>query len=56
MFSVIYTSTEGDAIQNYSHLCRRPEGCSLKIRDQDRIVEDLSTFGAEGYRLWVKVD
>jgi malate dehydrogenase (oxaloacetate-decarboxylating) len=56
MFSVIYTPTEGDAIQNYSHLFRRLEGCFLKIRDPDRIEEDLSTFGAEGYRLWVKVD
>ncbi|KAJ5453608.1 uncharacterized protein N7458_004564 [Penicillium daleae] len=45
MFSVIYTPTEGDAIQNYSRLFRRPEGCFLNIRDQDSIEECLSAFG-----------
>ena len=45
MFSVIYTPTEGDAIQNYSRLFRRPEGCFLNINDQDAIEECLSNFG-----------
>jgi malate dehydrogenase (oxaloacetate-decarboxylating) len=45
MFSVIYTPTEGDAIQNYSRLFRKPEGCFLNIRDQDSIEECLSAFG-----------
>lgn len=45
MFSVIYTPTEGDAIQNYSRLFRKPEGCFLNIEDQDRIEESLSAFG-----------
>lgn len=45
MFGVIYTPTEGDAIQNYSRLFRRPEGCFLNITDQDRIEECLSNFG-----------
>jgi malate dehydrogenase (oxaloacetate-decarboxylating) len=45
MFSVIYTPTEGDAIQNYSRLFRKPEGCFLNINDQDRIEEHLSAFG-----------
>ena len=45
MLSVIYTPTEGDAIQNYSRLFRRPEGCFLNITDQDRIDECLSNFG-----------
>ncbi|KAJ5559081.1 Malic enzyme NAD-binding, partial [Penicillium sp. DV-2018c] len=45
MFSVIYTPTEGDAIQNYSRLFRRPEGCFLNINDQDRIDEYLDAFG-----------
>ncbi|CAG7947988.1 unnamed protein product [Penicillium salamii] len=45
MFSVIYTPTEGDAIQNYSRLFRKPEGCFLNINDQDRIEESLSSFG-----------
>lgn len=45
MMSIIYTPTEGDAIQNYSRLFRRPEGCFLNIYDQDRIDEDLEQFG-----------
>lgn len=45
MFSVIYTPTEGDAIQNYSRIFRRPEGCFLNIMDQDRIEEGLTNFG-----------
>jgi malate dehydrogenase (oxaloacetate-decarboxylating) len=45
MFSVIYTPTEGDAIQNYSRLFRRPEGCFLNINDQGRIYHDLAQWG-----------
>lgn len=45
MFPVIYTPTEGDAIQNYSRLFRRPEGCFLNIDDVDRVYEDLSQWG-----------
>ena len=45
MFSIVYTPTEGDAIQNYSRLFRRPEGCFLNINDQDRIEHDLSQWG-----------
>ncbi|PGG99502.1 hypothetical protein AJ79_08504 [Helicocarpus griseus UAMH5409] len=48
MFSVIYTPTEADAIENYSRIFRRPEGCFLNIRDQDRIDECLANFGGEG--------
>ncbi|OGE51591.1 hypothetical protein PENARI_c013G06078 [Penicillium arizonense] len=47
MFSIIYTPTEGDAIQNYSRLFRKPEGCFLDIRDQDNIDKYLSNFGKE---------
>jgi malate dehydrogenase (oxaloacetate-decarboxylating) len=47
MFSIIYTPTEGDAIQNYSRLFRKPEGCFLDIRDQDSIDKYLSNFGKE---------
>ncbi|KAM3491422.1 hypothetical protein MY3957_005282 [Beauveria namnaoensis] len=42
MFSIIYTPTEGDAIQNYSRLFRKPEGCFLNIRDQDLIEQSLA--------------
>lgn len=45
MFSIIYTPTEGDAIQNYSRLFRRPEGCFLNVNDQDRIEHDLAQWG-----------
>jgi malate dehydrogenase (oxaloacetate-decarboxylating) len=44
MFSVVYTPTEGDAIQNYSRLFRRPEGCFLSIDHQDRIESSLAQF------------
>ena len=46
MFSIIYTPTEGDAIQNFSRLFRRPEGCFLNIEDQDRIYENLAQWGS----------
>ncbi|KAI9899251.1 hypothetical protein N3K66_005712 [Trichothecium roseum] len=45
MFSVVYTPTEGDAIQNYSRLFRRPEGCYLNINSQDRVMSDLAQWG-----------
>ncbi|KAH9212744.1 hypothetical protein DL95DRAFT_524930 [Leptodontidium sp. 2 PMI_412] len=45
MFSIIYTPTEGDAIQNYSRLFRRPEGCFLNINDIDRVHNDLAQWG-----------
>ncbi|KAH7155668.1 hypothetical protein B0J13DRAFT_469773 [Dactylonectria estremocensis] len=45
MMSVVYTPTEGDAIQNYSRLFRRSEGCFLNIRDQDRVLHDLAQWG-----------
>ena len=45
MFSVIYTPTEGDAIQSYSRLFRRPEGCFLNIEDQDRVDDNIAQWG-----------
>ncbi|CAM1504432.1 Fc.00g020230.m01.CDS01 [Cosmosporella sp. VM-42] len=45
MMSVVYTPTEGDAIQNYSRLFRRPEGCYLNIHDQERVHHDLAQWG-----------
>ena len=45
MFPVIYTPTEGAAIEHYSGLFRRPEGCYLNIDDQDRIAGGLSQWG-----------
>lgn len=45
MFSVIYTPTEGDAIQNYSRLFRKPEGCFLNIDDQDRVFDNMAQWG-----------
>jgi malate dehydrogenase (oxaloacetate-decarboxylating) len=48
MFGVIYTPTEGEAIQHYSGLFRKPEGCFLNIRDQDRIEDELKRFTEYG--------
>lgn len=45
---MIYTPTEAEAIENYSRIFRRPEGCFLNIRDQDRIDECLANFGGNG--------
>lgn len=44
MFPIIYTPTEGDAIENFSRLFRRPEGCFLNINDKDRIPQDLDKW------------
>ncbi|KAK4064660.1 hypothetical protein Trihar35433_8177 [Trichoderma harzianum] len=45
MFSVVYTPTEGDAIQNYSRLFRRPEGCFLNINHPENVEQDLALWG-----------
>ena len=45
MFSIIYTPTEGEAIQNFSQLFRRPEGCFLNIEDRDRVEDNLAQWG-----------
>lgn len=45
MFGIIYTPTEGDAIQNFSRLFRRPEGCFLNIFDQERVEDNLAQWG-----------
>ncbi|KAI8955613.1 malic enzyme [Xylaria longipes] len=45
MFGVVYTPTEGDAIQNFSRLFRRPEGCFLNIENIDRVSHDLAQWG-----------
>jgi len=47
MFSVVYTPTEGDAIQNFSQGFRRPEGLFLNIHDVDSVYHDLSLWGRE---------
>lgn len=45
MFSIIYTPTEGEAIQNYSRLFRKPAGCFLDINDPDGIDAALNKWG-----------
>lgn len=45
MFGIIYTPTEGDAIQNFSKVFRRPEGCFLNVLDQERIEDNLAQWG-----------
>lgn len=44
MFSIIYTPTEGAAIENYSRVFRRPEGCFLSIAHPDENEDRLSRF------------
>lgn len=45
MFGVIYTPTEGKAIQNYSRLFRKPAGCFLDIDNPDGIDEAVGKCG-----------
>ena len=45
MFSIIYTPTEGDAIENYSRLFRKPDGCFLNIDDADQVEMRMAKFG-----------
>jgi malate dehydrogenase (oxaloacetate-decarboxylating) len=44
MFSVIYTPTEGDAIEDYSRLFRSPHGCFLAIDEPANVERNLSKF------------
>lgn len=46
MFPIIYTPTEGEAIENYSRLFRRPDGCFLNIDDADQVEMRMAKFGA----------
>jgi malate dehydrogenase (oxaloacetate-decarboxylating) len=45
MFSIIYTPTEGEAIENFSRIFRRPEGCFLNISEPNSIEKRLARFG-----------
>jgi malate dehydrogenase (oxaloacetate-decarboxylating) len=45
VFSVVYTPTEGEAIENYSHIFRRPEGIFLNIHEPEKVDEALSKGG-----------
>lgn len=45
MFPVIYTPTEGDAIENYSRLFRKPDGCFLNIKDVNQVESRMAKFG-----------
>ncbi|KAK9448927.1 malate dehydrogenase [Limtongia smithiae] len=47
MFSVIYTPTESEAIEQYSRLFRRPEGCFLSINHPENIENSLRAWGTE---------
>lgn len=48
IMGIIYTPTQGDAIEHYSHLFREPEGCFLNIHDPERISHHLSHWGGAG--------
>ncbi|KAK3676587.1 NAD-dependent malic enzyme, mitochondrial [Recurvomyces mirabilis] len=45
MFPIIYTPTEGEAIQSYSRLFRKPEGCFLRIDKPDEVEAALDRWG-----------
>lgn len=45
MLKIIYTPTQGDAIERYSRLFRRPHGCYLSIAKPDEIDRSLAEFG-----------
>ncbi|KAK9490375.1 malate dehydrogenase [Lipomyces doorenjongii] len=47
MFSIIYTPTESEAIEQYSRLFRRPEGCFLDINHPECIERSLAAWGTE---------
>ncbi|KAK9236069.1 malate dehydrogenase [Lipomyces kononenkoae] len=47
VFSIIYTPTESEAIEQYSRLFRRPEGCFLDINHPEHIERSLAAWGAE---------
>ena len=48
MFSIIYTPTEGEAIENYSRVFRRPDGCYLTINHPREVEDRLSKFVVPG--------
>ncbi len=50
MFPIVYTPTEGEAIENYSHLFRKPNGCFLDIDEQDSMEQRLQA-AAEGKKV-----
>ena len=45
MFSIIYTPTEGEAIQDYSRVFRKPDGCFLNVERPDEVETVLSRYG-----------
>ena len=45
VFSVVYTPTEGEAIENYSHIFRRPEGIFLSIHEPEKVDAALAKGG-----------
>lgn len=44
-FPTSYTPTEGAAIEQYSHIFRKPEGCFLTIDQPERVREHLAQWG-----------
>jgi malate dehydrogenase (oxaloacetate-decarboxylating) len=47
MMEVVYTPTEGEAIENYSEIFRRPDGCFLEIGKVEDVEKCLAGWGGE---------
>ena len=47
MMAIVYTPTEGAAIERYSEIFRRPDGCFLEIGAVEKVEAVLSGWGGE---------
>ena len=47
VFPLIYTPTVGAAVEQYSHIMRRPQGIYLSYNHQDKIDEVFSEYNAD---------
>lgn len=46
MFPIVYTPTEATAIENYSRIFRKPEGCFLSIDKPEEMEQYLANWGS----------
>jgi malate dehydrogenase (oxaloacetate-decarboxylating) len=53
---LIYTPTVGDAVENFSHIFRRPEGIYLSYKQQDKIDKILQEHQSESINFIIVTD